>query len=45
MLIISSLGNIEGKSTSYAQETNNLTIKEVASENPIHTLDNKLLLE
>ncbi|WP_290062135.1 vWA domain-containing protein [Paraclostridium bifermentans] len=45
MLIISSLGNIEGKSTSYAQETNNLTIKEVASENPINTLDNKLLLE
>lgn len=45
MLIISSLGNIEGKSTSYAQETNNLTIKEVASENTIHTLDNKLLLE
>ncbi|MCU9816157.1 vWA domain-containing protein [Paraclostridium sp. AKS73] len=45
MLIISSLGNIEGKSTSYAQEINNLTIKEVASENPIHTLDNKLLLE
>lgn len=45
MLIISSLGNFEGKSTSYAQETNNLTIKEVASENPIHTLDNKLLLE
>lgn len=45
MLIISSLGNIEGKSTSYAQEKNNLTIKEVASENPIHTLDNKLLLE
>ncbi|GIM32328.1 vWA domain-containing protein [Paraclostridium bifermentans] len=45
MLIISSLGNIEGKSTSYAQETNNLTIKEVASENPIHTLDNNLLLE
>lgn len=45
MLIISSLGNIEGKPTSYAQETNNLTIKEVASENPIHTLDNKLLLE
>lgn len=45
ILIISSLGNIEGKSTSYAQETNNLTIKEVASENPIHTLDNKLLLE
>ncbi|MDO7204738.1 hypothetical protein Q5M85_11890 [Paraclostridium bifermentans] len=29
MLIISSLGNIEGKSTSYAQEKNNLTIKEV----------------
>lgn len=45
MVIISSLGNIEGKSTSYAQEINNLTIKEVASENPIHTLDNKLLLE
>ncbi|MDV8108747.1 vWA domain-containing protein [Bacillus sp. BAU-SS-2023] len=45
MLIISSLGNFEGKSTSYAQETNNLTIKEIASENPIHTLDNKLLLE
>lgn len=45
MVIISSLGNIEGKSTSYAQEKNNLTIKEVASENPIHTLDNKLLLE
>lgn len=45
MLIILSLGNFEGKSTSYAQEINNLTIKEVASENPIHTLDNKLLLE
>lgn len=45
MVIITSLGNIEGKSTSYAQEKNNLTIKEVASENPIHTLDNKLLLE
>lgn len=45
MLIISSLGNIEGKSISYAQEINNLTIKEVASENPIHTLDNKFLLE
>lgn len=45
MVIISSLGNIEGKSTSYAQEKNNLTIKEVATENPIHTLDNKLLLE
>ncbi|WP_195947740.1 vWA domain-containing protein [Paraclostridium bifermentans] len=45
MVIITSLGNIEGRSTSYAQETNNLTIKEVASENPIHTLDNKLLLE
>lgn len=45
MVIITSLGNIEGKYTSYAQEINNLTIKEVASENPIHTLDNKLLLE
>lgn len=45
MVIISSLGNIEGKSTSYAQEKNNLTIKEVATENPIHTLDNKLLLQ
>lgn len=45
MLIISSLGNIEGKSISYAQEINNLTIKEVASENPIYTLDNKFLLE
>lgn len=45
MVIITSLGNIEGKSTSYAQEKNNLTIKEVASENPIHTLDNKLLLQ
>lgn len=45
MLIISSLGNIEGKSTSYAQEINNLTIKEVASENSIYTLDNKFLLE
>lgn len=45
MLIISSLGNIEGKSTSYAQETNNLTIKELVGENPIQTLDNKLLLE
>lgn len=45
MVIISSLGNIEGKSTSYAQEKNNLTIKEVETENPIHTLDNKLLLQ
>ena len=45
MLIISSLGNFEGKSTSYAQEKNNLTIKEITSENPVHTVDNNLLLE
>lgn len=45
MVIITSLGNIEGKSTSYAQEKNNLTIKETTSEAPVNTADNKLLLE
>lgn len=45
MLIITSLGNFEGKSTSYAQENNNLTIKEITSEAPVNTVDNKLLLE
>lgn len=45
MVIMTSLGNIEGKSTSYAQENNNLTIKEITSENPVYTVDNKLLLE
>ena len=45
MVIITSLGNIEGKTTSYAQEKNNLTIKEITSEAPVNTADNKLLLE
>lgn len=45
MVIITSLGNFECKSTSYAQENNNLTIKEITSEAPVNTVDNKLLLE